>query len=128
VLHFSQSFPDKRVLRLQINPPDGGRFIFGVRNGGIALSPDGRTAAFVASGDGKSGLWVRPLDGASARLLATADGIMAPFWSPDSRSVGYFAAGKLQRVDLAGGAPISAKIRIDSALAGAISSGHVCYA
>src|SRR5882724_2288959 len=97
----------ERVLRLQINPPEGGRFIFGIRKGGIALSPDGRTAAFVASGDGKIGLWVRPLDSVRARLLVTAGDVVSPFWSPDSSSIGFFAGGKLQRVDLAGGSPFT---------------------
>src|SRR5439155_9632438 len=87
--------------------PGGGRFIFGLRNGGIALSPDGQTAGFVASGDGKIGLWVRPLDGALARLLVTAGDIMSPFWSPDNNSIGFFAGGKLQRVDASGGSPFT---------------------
>jgi Tol biopolymer transport system component len=68
------------------------------------LSPDGRRLAFV-TGTNFRQLWVRPLDQVSAQPLAGTDGANAPFWSPDSRSVGFFAGGKLKRVDLTGGAP-----------------------
>jgi len=81
VWHFRQPPTDERVLRLQINPPEGTRFVLGTRSGGIALSPDGRTAAFVAAGAGKNGLWVRPLDSSVARLLVAAGDIALPFWS-----------------------------------------------
>src|SRR5262249_33632246 len=53
---FRQTLPDDRVVRLQIDAPEDSRFTFGNMIGGIALSPDGRTAAFVASGNGKAGL------------------------------------------------------------------------
>ena len=71
----------------------------------FALSPDGRALVFVAAGDGPSRLWVRPLDQAEARPLAGTEGARGPFWSPDSRVVGFLANGMLQRLDLAGGAP-----------------------
>jgi len=60
---------------------------------------------FVASNEGRSQLWVRPLDLVAAQPLAGTDGASYPFWSPDSASVGFFADGKLKRVDIAGGAP-----------------------
>ena len=59
----------------------------------------------VASGDGPSRLWLRPLDETEAKPLAGTEGASSPFWSPDSRSIGFFAAGKLVRLDVAGGAP-----------------------
>jgi len=71
----------------------------------FAVSPDGRQIVFVASGDGGSRLWVRPLDTTAAQPLAGTDGATYPFWSPDSRSIGFFADGKLKRLDLSGGAP-----------------------
>src|SRR5215472_17398003 len=69
MLHFREPRADERVFRVQINPPEDGRFIFGFTSGGIALSPDGRTATFVASNGGRTGVWVRRLDATSARLL-----------------------------------------------------------
>jgi Tol biopolymer transport system component len=95
------------ALRLEINPPEGGRFVFGGNVGGIALSPDGKVAAFVATVGGKTALWVRPLDGTTARLLPGTEGAEYPFWSPDSKTIGFFAGGKLQRVELAGGTPLA---------------------
>jgi Tol biopolymer transport system component/tRNA A-37 threonylcarbamoyl transferase component Bud32 len=71
----------------------------------FALSPDGRRIAYVASGDGASRLWVRPLDSTLAQPLQGTDGAVNPFWSPDSRSLGFFVGGKLERVDLGGGQP-----------------------
>jgi len=107
VSHFRQPSADDRVVRLPLNPPENGQFIFGNTVGGIALSPDGRTAAFVASGNGKTGLWVRPLDGTTARPIAGTEGAAYPFWSPDSKSIAYFTISKLQRVDLSGGTPLT---------------------
>ncbi|MGH9253822.1 MAG: protein kinase domain-containing protein [Vicinamibacterales bacterium] len=72
----------------------------------FALSPDGRHLVFVAIGeDGQSRLWLRPLSAVSARELAGTEGAAYPFWSPDSRSVAFFAADKLKRIDIAGGPP-----------------------
>jgi Tol biopolymer transport system component/predicted Ser/Thr protein kinase len=69
-----------------------------------ALSPDGRWMAFAAHGaDGKRQLWVRLLATASAQPLAGTEGARFPFWSPDSRSVAFFADGRLKRVDCTGG-------------------------
>ncbi|HMD71982.1 MAG TPA: protein kinase, partial [Bryobacteraceae bacterium] len=107
IAHFRQPPADDRVFRLQIDPPEGGRFAFGVNVGGISISPDGRTAAFIATANGKTGLWIRPLDDTTARLIAGTESAAYPFWSPDSKSVGFFAAGRLQRVDPAGGAPLT---------------------
>jgi eukaryotic-like serine/threonine-protein kinase len=66
----------------------------------LAMSRDGRTVAFVATDDGRSRLWLRRLDSGSARPLPGTDGAYYPFWSPDNRSVGFFADGKLKRIDL----------------------------
>ena len=71
----------------------------------FALSPDGRQIVFVASGDGASRLWLRSLASTSAQPLSGTEGSTLPFWSPDSKSVGFFGAGNLKRLDLGGGAP-----------------------
>jgi serine/threonine protein kinase len=71
----------------------------------FSLSPDGRRLAFVASDGGTSRLWIRPLDSTTAQPLAGTDGAALPFWSPDSKSLGFFADSRLKRLDLSGGVP-----------------------
>jgi len=60
---------------------------------------------FVANGDKGPQLWLRPLDQATAQPLAGTEGGNYPFWAPDSRALGFFAGGRLKRLDLGGGAP-----------------------
>ncbi len=65
----------------------------------FAISPDGRTLAFAASDSaGTSKLWLRPLDGLTARQLPGTDRASLPFWSPDGRSLGFFADTKLNTI------------------------------
>jgi serine/threonine protein kinase len=71
----------------------------------FALSPDGRRLAFVGDYQGQPTLWVRPLDAAEAQPLPGTQGARRPFWSPDSRSIGFFAASDLKRIDARGGTP-----------------------
>jgi eukaryotic-like serine/threonine-protein kinase len=103
---FRPAGPSDRAYRFEIQPPEDGRFFFAGGAGGIALSPDGTTAAYAPRVNGKVALWVRALDG-SARMLAGTEGAALPFWSPDSKSIGFFAGTKLQRIDVAGGAPFT---------------------
>ena len=70
-----------------------------------AISPDGQMLAFVAVSGGKSSLWVRRLDSVAVRQLPGTEGASAPFWSPDARSLAFFAERRLKKVALAGGAP-----------------------
>ena len=70
------------------------------------ISPDGRHVVFrLNTDDGKELLWKRPLGSFDARPLVGTDGATQPFWSPDSRSVGFFANSKLKRIDISGGGP-----------------------
>jgi Tol biopolymer transport system component/transposase len=71
----------------------------------LAISPDGRTITFVATFEGRPQLWLRPLDATTSRPLVGTDDARDPFWSPDSRSIGFFAAGHLKRIDVEGGSP-----------------------
>jgi len=73
--------------------------------GPFAISPDGRQLAFVASTQGLPMLWVRPLAALAARALPGTEGASQPFWSPESLYVGFFADGKLKRVNVSGGSP-----------------------
>ncbi|HEY3172296.1 MAG TPA: protein kinase [Thermoanaerobaculia bacterium] len=68
-----------------------------------AVSPDGRTVAFPASIDGTTTIWVRSLGSPSVRSLPGTESASFPFWSPDGRSLGFFAGDKLKKIDLAGG-------------------------
>ena len=92
-----------RPMTASIVPPRGLRFVFtGDYAGSPVLSHDGRRVAFVAvSPEGKRTLWVRSLDSADPREIDNSDDAMFPFWSPDNRSLGFFAHGKLKTVDAA---------------------------
>lgn len=100
-----ESFEPKPVIRSSITAPEAARFdSVGLTAGAFQLSPDGKRAAFVASGaDGMNRIWVRSLDRVDATPLTSTIGATRPFWSADSRSIGFFADGKLKRVDAAGG-------------------------
>jgi Tol biopolymer transport system component len=88
-------------LRVSILPPEQHAF----DPLSIALSPDGTKLAFVATIAGLAPqLWVRPLDSTAAQPLAGTDEASSPFWSPDSRALGFFAQGKLRIIDASGGA------------------------
>ena len=72
----------------------------------MAISPDGRSIAYTAADtNGAPALWVRRLDSPTAKLLAPANLAAILFWSPDSRSLGFLADGKLKKVEVAGGVP-----------------------
>jgi Tol biopolymer transport system component len=92
-------------LHASIAPPPGSSFLVG-RNyeGGIALSPDGKTLAFVASTEGRAQLWVRRLTSAEARPIPGTDGAFLPFWSPDSTQIAFYTADRLKRVGVESGA------------------------
>jgi dipeptidyl aminopeptidase/acylaminoacyl peptidase len=80
--------PEKIFLHNAVLAPDGSRLAF-----------SGRDAA------GRIQIWVRALDASTATPLAGTDDGLLPFWSPDGRSIAFFAGNKLKRVDLAGGSP-----------------------
>jgi Tol biopolymer transport system component len=88
-----------RPLRLSLLPPYATSF------NDFAISPDGQRLAFVAGGlDGKTGLWIRSLAASTAQQLTGTERAMYPFWSADSRQIGFFAEGKLKTIDLGSGA------------------------
>jgi eukaryotic-like serine/threonine-protein kinase len=94
-------------VALSIGPPPGGRFTMtnaSSTSAQLAVSPDGHMLAFVASGaDHIDQIWIRPLDSLDARPVPGTAGATYPFWSPNSRSLGFFADRQLWRVDLDGG-------------------------
>ncbi|MCI0417362.1 hypothetical protein L0222_31745, partial [bacterium] len=91
-----------QTVRLFVNPPENASF-----TGSIALSPDGSRMAFTAADkNGVASLWVRPLNSLSAQALPGTEDAEYPFWSPDGRSIGFFAKEKLKRIEIAGGPPV----------------------
>jgi Tol biopolymer transport system component len=74
--------------------------------GSLAISPDGQKIVYAATASGRSQLWLRSLDSVSAlaRPLPNTDNAQFPFWAPDSRSIGFFAEGKLKKMDTVSGA------------------------
>ena len=90
-----------RILRAELLPPENASF------GDIAVSPDGKWLAFTAATGSRVQLWLRSLEGNKVNRLEGTDGASHPFWSPDSRFVGFFASGKLKKVELGGGLPVT---------------------
>ena len=66
----------------------------------LAISPDGREIAFTALTENGPVLWLRSLSSNTARPLAGTEGAALPFWSPKEHSIGFFAQGKLKRVNI----------------------------
>jgi len=105
-VHFREMPPEASVVRTSIlAPEEASSFVLNANLGGSAISPDGRLLAFVANVKGGSSLFVRPLDSLKARTLPGTAGASRPFWSPDSRNIGFQANGRLQRIGLNEGAP-----------------------
>ncbi len=115
------------VTRTTIAAPSGTHLeISGDDAGPPAISPDGTMLVFsaVGAGAGKR-LWLRRLDEMTARPLQGTDEASYPFWSPDSKSIGFFSPTKLKRLDLAQGSVIALSDSVDAARGGTWSSTGV---
>ena len=86
-------------MRLEITTPPSGD------PASLAISPNGRLLVFAGDSGTGTRLWLRALDESMTRVLEGTDDARLPFWSPDSRNVGFFSQGKLKRVEVAGGSP-----------------------
>ena len=73
----------------------------------ISVSPDGKKIVFEGHDDTVWSLWMRELDSPRAQRLDGTEGHAGHFWSPDSRSIGFFADGELKKIHLSGGPAIS---------------------
>jgi serine/threonine protein kinase len=98
--------PPEQSIRTVINAPEKTSLnLTGDSAGPPVLSPNGAYIAFAASSvGGKISLWVRPVNSLDAHELPGTDSAIFPFWSPDSRSLGFFADSKLKTVEIDGGA------------------------
>jgi Tol biopolymer transport system component len=97
-MHLREALPAEWRLQI-VTPPTRLPMHF-------ALAPDGRSIVFVASespSDTAQRLYLRALDETDAQPIAGTDGARSPFWSPDSRSLGFFASEQLHRIDIGGG-------------------------
>ncbi len=104
--------PPPRASRFQVPLPDNVQF-----DEYVSVSPDGHKLAFVATGS-QSGLWIRDLDTLEWRKLTGTEGSRSPFWSPDSKYLGFAVRNELKKIDLAGG-PAQTLCAID----GTVGSG-----
>jgi eukaryotic-like serine/threonine-protein kinase len=102
--------PAASPVQFTIVPPD--KASFGApRAGGtgiatqVTVSPDGRNVVFVAGARDVFQMWLRPIATLAATPIPGTEGGSFPFWSPDSKFIGFFADGKLKKVQIAGGPP-----------------------
>ena len=102
------------LVEFSIAPADQSRFAGTAPE--FEISPDGRHVAFAAYWQGVPMVWIRSLGALTARALPGTEGARSPFWSPDSRSVGFFANHEVKTVLMSGGAPaVLCDVRMDTA-------------
>ena len=111
--------PRQQLINAALPLPEGVELSTGARD--FALSPDGARAAFIGIERGRSRLWVRALAAPDAEPLPGTEGASTPFWSPDSRWIAFFAAGRLKKISVEGGQPL-AVADIGSMVSGSWSS------
>jgi Tol biopolymer transport system component len=96
-MHFREAPPPERVLRYTVAPPEKSLVH------SFVISPDGHYIAIAAAAGGKRQLWIRSLDALQTQALPGTEGAQYPFWSPDSRYIGFGAQGKLKKIAVNGG-------------------------
>ncbi len=97
VVHFSEAPPRPAAVRMSVLLPEKSRFR------ALEVSPDGRQIAMILVKEGKQQIWIRALDSLEFTPLAGTDGAQSPFWSPDSRYIGFFADAKVKTIERSGG-------------------------
>jgi Tol biopolymer transport system component/predicted Ser/Thr protein kinase len=96
-LFWPKSEVPPQVTRFQVALPENANF-----DQYVSLSPDGRKLVFNAMGN-QDGLWIRDMDALEWRRLPGTEGALSPFWSPDSRFLGFAVGAQLRKIDVAGG-------------------------
>jgi eukaryotic-like serine/threonine-protein kinase len=121
--------PAAPAIRFAIPPPPGGAFFDTVETLGIALSPDGSQLAYVAAdAGGARRVWIRPLSAVDARPVPGTESARAVIWSPDGRSIAFFAGDKLKRIELPDGSPVTVSDVPDVRVAATWGDGHILFA
>jgi hypothetical protein len=97
------------LTRFVVAPPAGTTIGVPENMTRIAISPDGRRLALVVLAEARRQIWIHSLDSNAAEPLAGTENGVSPFWSPDSRFIGFFslADGQLKKVDVTGGPAIT---------------------
>jgi serine/threonine protein kinase len=100
-----------QVIAATVAPPEGTDIHLNPASPGpAAMSPDGLSIACSArDADGEVLLYVRRIDAPQAQAFSDTQNAAYPFWSPDSRWIGYFnrADGTMKKIDTRGGPPIT---------------------
>jgi hypothetical protein len=97
-LHFRETTPIQHVLRYTLATPENSVATT------FAVSPDGHFIVMSANVNGKRQLWLRALGELEWQPMPFTEDAGSPFWSPDSRDIGFFAQGRLKRIAVSGGA------------------------
>jgi eukaryotic-like serine/threonine-protein kinase len=107
----------------------GGKLAFGIDYpASVAISRQGDLVAYVAEADGVPRIHVRAMDAIQPRPLDGTTGAQQPFFSPDGRWLGFFADGKLKKVSVRGGAPITLCAASDGAGGAWSAEGWIVFA
>jgi Tol biopolymer transport system component len=104
-IHFRETQPPLEAVRFSLDPPPDTSFTGPY--GSFAVSPNGRDLVYGAAAKNRSSLWLRPLDSLTARPLTGTENGNFPTWSPDSESLAFYVDGRLKRIDINGGMPIT---------------------
>ena len=97
------NIPSPVVSRLSVSLPVPLSTHYETAN--VALSPDGRTLAYVGVMNGTRSLYVRTMDQIEVRPLAGTEGATGPVFSPDGAWIAFVADRKLKKVPVLGGSP-----------------------
>ncbi|HUQ50287.1 MAG TPA: protein kinase, partial [Terriglobales bacterium] len=110
ILYYRRATEENPVVRAGVVPAEKSSFhmVGGPNPGPVAVSPDGTKLVFSAQGPtGAQMLYLRPIDSTVPQPITGTVGGSMPFWSPDSRRIGFFADGKLKQIEASGGPPLT---------------------
>jgi len=96
-LHFTIPIPEEYPLAKPTEMP------MGVLRGSLAISPDGNHLVYVCSFEDELYLCLRNLGENSFRVLRETKGGVGPFFSPNSKWLGFVTADKVKKIELASG-------------------------